>query len=135
MDLKWIKAIEEEMGALLKSKTSTLVPLPQGKKTVGCRWVFSVKHKVDGSIEQNKARLVAKVYTQTYGVYYQETFSPVANLNIVRVLLSLAANLDWPLHQLYVKNAFLHGDLEEEVYMDIPSGYTASSKTRVVCKL
>lgn len=135
MDPKWTKAIEEEMGALLKNQTWTLVPLPQGKKTVGCRWVFSVKHKADGSIERYKARLVAKGYTQTYGVDYHETFSPVAKLNTVRVLLSLAANLDWPLHQLDVKNAFLHGDLEEEVYMDTPPGYTASSKTEVVCKL
>lgn len=70
----------------------------------------------------------------TYGVDYQETFLPVAKLNTVRVLLSLAANLDWPLHQFDVKNAFLHGDLEEEVYMDTPPGYTASSK-EVVCKL
>jgi hypothetical protein len=135
MDPKWTKAIEEEMGALLKNQTWTLVPLPQRKKTVGCRWVFSVKHKANGSIERYKARLVAKGYTQTYGVDYQETFSPVAKLNIVRVLLSLAANLDWPLHQLDVKNAFLHGDLEEEVYMDTPPGYTASSKTEVVYKL
>ena len=126
MDPKWTKAIEEEMGALLKNQTWTLVPLPQGKKTVGCRWVFSVKHKADGSIERYKARLVAKGYTQIYGVDYHETFSPVAKLNTVRVLLSLAANLDWPLHQLDVKNAFLHGDLEEEVYMDTPPGYTAS---------
>jgi hypothetical protein len=68
-------------------------------------------------------------------VDYQETFSPVAKLNTVRVLLSLAANLDWPLHQFDVKNAFLHGDIEEEVYMDIPPGYNASSKAEVVCKL
>lgn len=78
---------------------------------------------------------MAKGFTQTYGVDYWETFSPVAKLNTVRVLLSLAANLDWPLHQLDMKNAFLHGDLDEEVYMDIPLGYTGSSETKVVCKL
>lgn len=134
-DPKWTQAIKEEMGALLKNQTWTLVPLPKGKKTVGCKWVFSIKHKVDGSVERYKARLVAKGYTQTYGVDYQDTFSPVAKLNTVRVLLSLAANLDWPLHQFDVKNAFLHGDLEEEVYMDTPPGYMASSKAKVVCKL
>jgi len=71
---KWIQAIKEEMEALLKNDTWTLVPLPEGKKAVGCKWVFSIKHKADGSIERYKARLVAKGYTQTYGVDYQETF-------------------------------------------------------------
>lgn len=132
-DPKWIQAITEEMKALQKNDTWILVPLPKGKKRVGCRW--SIKHKADGSIERYKARLVAKGYTQTYGIDYQETFSPVAKLNTVRVLLSLAANLDWPLHQFDVKNAFLHGDLEEEVYMDVPPGFTTSSQTEVVCKL
>ena len=134
-DPKWTQAIKEEMEALMKNKTWNLVPLPRGKKIVGCKWVFSIKHKADGSIERYKARLVAKGYTQTYGVDYQETFSPVAKLNTVRVLLSLAANLDWPLHQFDVKNAFLHGDLEEEVYMDIPPGYSVTTGTNEVCKL
>jgi hypothetical protein len=132
---KWTQAVKEEMEALQKNETWTLVPLPKGKKTVGCKWVFSIKHKADGSIDRYKARLVAKGYTQTYGVDYQETFSAVAKLNSVRVLLSLAANLDWPLHQFDVKNTFLHGDLEEEVYMDVPPGYTANSEVKVVCKL
>ncbi|KAJ7971595.1 Retrovirus-related Pol polyprotein from transposon TNT 1-94 [Quillaja saponaria] len=134
-DPNWSQAIQEEMHALKKNETWNLVLLPEGKKPVGCKWVFSIKHKVDGTIERYKARLVVKGYSQTYGVNYQETFSPVAKLNTVRVLLSLVANLDWPLHQFDVKNAFLHGDLEEEVYMDIPPGYTTISETRVVCKL
>ena len=123
------------MEALEKSETWVLVPLPKGKKTVGCKWVFSIKRKADGSIELYKARFVAKGYTQKYYIDYQETFSHVAKLKMVRVLLSLAANLNWPLHQFDVKNAFFHGDLKEEVYMDIPPGYMTSLKTEVVCKL
>ncbi|CAL2238036.1 unnamed protein product [Prunus armeniaca] len=96
---------------------------------------FTLKHKVDGSIDCYKARLVAKGYTQTYGVDYLETLAPVAKLNTVRVLLSLATNRDWPLLQFYVKNAFLDGDLKEEIYMDLPPGIPVTSKEGVVCKL
>ena len=97
--------------------------------------MFSIKYKVDGSIDRYKVRLMAKDFTQTHGIDYSETFSPVAKLNTVRVLLSLAAKLDWPLHQLDVKNAFLHGNLDEEVYMNIPPRYTGSIETKIVCKL
>ena len=120
---KWKEAVLEEMRALEKNRTWDLVELPREKRTVGCKWVFTVKYKSDGSLERYKARLVAKGFTQTYGIDYTETFAPVAKLNTVRVLLSIAANLDWHLQQLDVKNAFLNGDLVEEVYMDPPLGF------------
>ena len=97
--------------------------------------MFTLKHKADDSIDRYKARLVAKGYTQTYGVDYLETFALVAQLNIVHVLLSLAANHDWALLQFDVKNVFLHGDLKEKIYMDLPPSIPMTSKEGVVCKL
>ncbi|KAM7491063.1 hypothetical protein LguiA_033984 [Lonicera macranthoides] len=128
------EAVYEEMRALEKNATWEKVKLPEGKTVVGCKWIFTVKYNSDGSVERYKARLVAKGFTQTYGVDYSETFSPVAKLNTVRVLLSVAANLEWPLNQLDVKNAFLNGDLEEEVYMEPPPGFTKEFGTKI-CKL
>ena len=132
---KWKAAVDEEVRALAKNGTWEITDLPRGKKPVGCKWIFTVKYKADGNVDRYKARLVAKGFTQSYGIDYQETFAPVAKLNTVRVLLSLAANLDWSLHQLDVKNAFLNGDLEEEVYMDIPVGLETTSNFNKVCRL
>ncbi|CAL2249944.1 unnamed protein product [Prunus armeniaca] len=119
---KWTQAMNGEMEALQKNSTWEMTILPKGKRTVGCRWIYTVKFKADGTIERYKARLRAKCYTQTYGIDYGETFASVAKINTIWVLLSLAANLNWPLHQFDVKNAFLHGDLKEEDYMDSPPG-------------
>ncbi|XP_035550678.1 uncharacterized protein LOC118349584 [Juglans regia] len=106
-----------------------------GKHSVGCRWVYTIKIHLDGSVERLKAQLVAG-YTQTYGIDYDETFSPVAKISSIHVLISLSANLDWPLFQLDVKNAFLHDDLNEEVYMEQPPGFVAQGEYRgIVCKL
>ena len=121
-DEKWRKAMHEEISALQKNDTWEKCLLPTDKKVVGCRWVFTIKYKADGTIERYKARLVAKGYTQTYGIDYSETFSSVAKINTIRVLFSVAANEDWPLHQFDVKNAFLYGEIEEEVYMEPPPG-------------
>ncbi|RVW22827.1 Retrovirus-related Pol polyprotein from transposon RE1 [Vitis vinifera] len=135
-DPGWKAAMNEEMKSLQKNETWELVEYAPGKKPVGCRWIYTMKYKADGSIERFKARLIAKGYTQTYGIDYTETFAPVIKINTVRVLLSLATNLDWPLQQFDVKNAFLHGELSEEVYMDLPPGCMMSEKQcQKVCKL
>ncbi|XP_074556441.1 uncharacterized protein LOC141812295 [Curcuma longa] len=134
-DPSWKLAVMEEMNALRRSGTWEIVDLPKGKKPVGCKWVFTIKCKADGSIERYKARLVAKGFTQTYGIDYQETFAPVAKINSIRILLSLAVNSDWPLHQLDVRNAFLNGDLEEEVFMSLPPGFEKGLDSKKVCKL
>ncbi|KAK8934710.1 hypothetical protein KSP39_PZI014426 [Platanthera zijinensis] len=125
----------EEMQALEKNHTWDLVLLPYGKKVVGCKWVFSVKQNPQGVVERCKARLVARGYTQTHGIDYQETFAPVAKMNTIRVLLSVASCKHWDLLQLDVKNAFLHGDLEEEVYMSTPPGLTPVGTAGKVCKV
>lgn len=124
-----------EMEALEKNKTWELVELPKGKNVVVCKWVFTARYKADGSLERYKARLVAKGYTQTYGVDYQETFSPIAKMNTVKVLLSLAANFNWDLQQFDVKNTFLHGELEEEIHMEVPSRFAGRLENNKVCKL
>ena len=103
-----------------KYETEDMVELPKEKKIVGCKWIFTIKYKADETIERYKARLVAKGFTQTYGIDYQEIFARVEKMNTIRIILSLATNLDWSLQQFDVKNAFLHDTLEKEVYMDTP---------------
>lgn len=94
-----------------------------------------MKYNIDESINRYKDRLVAKGFTQSYGVDYEETFAPMSKLNLVRVILSLAANLYWPLHQLNIKNDLLNGDVEEEVDMQIPPGLESSNTSNMVCRL
>jgi Reverse transcriptase (RNA-dependent DNA polymerase) len=131
----WKAAMFEEMRALTKNGTWEIIPRPTGKKTVGCKWVFMVKHNPEGKVDRLKARLVAKRYTQTYGIDYEETFAPVAKMNTVRTLISCAVNFRWNLHQLDVKNAFLHGNLKEEVYMKLPPGFDNEQVAGKVCRL
>ena len=125
----------DEMTALHSNGTWDLVSLPLGKSTVGCRWVYTVKVGPDGQVDHLKARLVAKGYTQIYGCDYGDTFSPIAKIASVRLFLSMAAMCHWPLYQLDIKNAFLHGELLEEVYMEQPPGFVAQGESGLVCKL
>ena len=115
---EWIKAMEEEIKALVENQTWDLVPKPRDVKPVSCKWVYKIKTRPDGSIERYKARLVARGFSQQYGLDYDETFSPVAKIATVRVLLALAASKSWNLWQMDVKNAFLNGELDREVYME-----------------
>jgi Reverse transcriptase (RNA-dependent DNA polymerase) len=111
------------------------VSLPPGKKAVGCKWVFTVKQNPEGKIERYKARLVAKEYSQTYDIDYDETFASIAKMSTVRTLISMVVNGGWKLYQLDVKNIFLHGNLMEEVYMEIPPGFGTAQTVGKVCKL
>ena len=129
----WVDAMNLELQALQANHTWDLVSLPPGKKPIGSKWVFKVKLKANGDLERCKARLVAKGFNQKHGIDYEETFSPVVKMNTVRSLIAVAASKHWPLFQLDVNNAFLHGDLKEEVYMKVPEGMDNPDK--LVCRL
>ena len=131
----WQKAMHEEFDALKIQGTRNLVPPPEHRSIIGSKWVYKLKKNPDGSISRYKARLVAQGFTQEHGLDYFKTFSPVVRHTTVRMIISLATHYRWELRQLDVKNAFLYGDLEEEVYMKQPQGFVDSSKSRHVCKL
>ena len=124
----WRSVMIEEMDALTDNVTWDLVPLPAEKKAIGCHWVFTVKVNPDGSIARLKAHVVAKGYAQTYSLDYFDTFSPIANMTSVRLFISLVATYNQDLHQIDIKNVFLHGDLREEVYMEQLSGFVAQGE-------
>ena len=109
-----------EYSALMKNKTWVLIDYPRGVKPIGCKWVYRIKYKADGSIDKYKERLVAKGYSQQEGIDYNEMFAPTAKWNTIRVIMALAAQLGWKLYQMDVKSEFLNGDLTEEVYMTQP---------------
>lgn len=120
---QWQQAVHDELAALVRNQTWDLVPLPPSRHAVGCKWLFKVKKQTDGTVDRFKARLVAKGYAQKIGFDFHDTFSPVAKANTVRTLLSLAVTPGWELRQVDVNNAFLNGDLVEEVYMQQPPGF------------
>ncbi|KAI3692795.1 hypothetical protein L6452_32618 [Arctium lappa] len=127
---KWLGAMHEEMEALSKNNTWELCPLPKGNRAIGCKWVYKVKDD-----KRYKARLVAKGFAQRKGIEYDDIFAPVVRHTSIRVLLALVAILDLELEQLDVKTAFLHGDLEETIYMKQPEGFISDNKPDWVCKL
>ena len=127
--------MQEEINALHAQGTWDLVPLPHAKNLVGCKWIYRIKKNADGSIARHKARLVAKGFSQEEGVDYSETFSLVVKPTIVRLVLALAAQFHWTIKQLDVKNAFLHGILQEEVYMAQPQAFTSKVHPNFVYRL
>ncbi|GJU02225.1 putative RNA-directed DNA polymerase [Tanacetum coccineum] len=133
-DVRWIEAMKQEIQALEENKTWTLEELPKGKRAIDSKWVYKIKYKPNGDVERYKAHLVAKGCTQMEGVDFHETFTPVAKLVTVRTLLTVAVKRNWHIHQLDVNNAFLHGDLNEGVYMKLSEGFGKQDDNRV-CKL
>ena len=131
----WMQAAKDEIDSIQAADTWTLVPLPDGRVPIGCKWTFKIKHHADGSVDRYKARLCAKGYSQQQGIDYTETFAPVAKFSSIRSLLALAAHYDLEVHQMDVKTAFLNGDLEEDIYMVQPEGFVVKGKEAWMCKL
>lgn len=127
--------MDAEYMALMKNKTWRLVPPQKGRNIIDCKWVYKIKRKADGTLDMYKAHLVAKGFKQRYGIDYEDRFSPVVKAVTIRMVLSIAVSRGWSLRQLDVQNAFLHGVLEEKVYMRQPPGYEKSSLPDYVCKL
>ena len=132
---RWLEAIKSEMNSMYTNQVWTLVDAPKGVTPIGCKWVFKKKIEADGQVETYKARLVTKDFSQRQGIDYDETFSPVAMLKSVRILLVIAAYYDYEIRQMDVKTAFLNDNLEKEVYMTQPEGFISSGRANQVCKL
>jgi hypothetical protein len=131
----WRQAMNDEFAALIRNQTWHLVPPRSGINVIDSKWVFKLKHKPDGSIDRYKARLVAKGFKQQHGLDYDDTFSPVIKPTTIRVLLSLAVTYGWSLRQIDIQNAFLHGVLNEDVYMKQPPGFQDAHHPNYLCKL
>eukprot|EP00253_Pinus_taeda_P008999 PITA_08999 len=134
-DKKWIEAMDEEMNSIERNNTWELVELPKGKEVIGVKWVYKTKCNAEGKIERHKARLVVKGYKRQYGRDYEETFAPVARMEIVRAVPSIVAQNKWKVYQMDVTSTFLNGVLIEEVYIEQPLGYEKKGQEHKVCRL
>ena len=135
LDPNWAAAMKDEYDALLQNNTWQLVPRPPNTNIVSGKWVFRHKFNSDGSLARYKARWVCRGYSQQHDIDYDETFSLVVKPSTIRTILSIAVSSSWPIHQLDVKNAFLHGSLQETVYCQHPLGFEHSSYPNHVCLL
>ncbi|CAM8941546.1 unnamed protein product [Rhodiola kirilowii] len=127
--------MENEFNALRKTHTWTLVPKPPTANVIGSKWIFKTKYRPDGSIDKHKARLVARGFTQQFGIDFMDTFSPVVRPETVRLVLAITVSHGWCLRQIDIDNAFLHGHLDQEVYMQQPPGFEDPQHPSHVCKL
>jgi hypothetical protein len=132
---KWLEAMKSEIGSMYENEVWTLTDLPDDRQAIENKWIFKKKTDADGNVTIYKARLVAKGYRQVQGVDYDETFSPVAKLKSVRIMLAIAAYYDYEIWQMDVKTAFLNGFLKEELYMMQPEGFVDPENADKVCKL
>ncbi|GJX50439.1 retrotransposon protein, putative, ty1-copia subclass [Tanacetum coccineum] len=132
---KWLNAMKVEMQSMKHNEVWELVDLPPNGKTVGHKWLFKKKTYMDGAVHTYNARLVAKGFTQTSGIDYEETFSPVADIRAIKILIAIAAFYDYEIWQMDVKTAFLNGYLNDEVYMEQPEGFVSQKFPNRVCKL
>lgn len=134
-DERWRRAMSSEYDAQIQHQTWDLVPSSPNQNLATCRWIYSTKYFANGQEERSKARLVAWGYTQQYGVDYSETFSPIIKLTTIRLVLDIAVNKGWEIKQLDVNNAFLQGELQEEVYITQPPGFIHKDQPNHVCRL
>ncbi|GJZ48855.1 retrotransposon protein, putative, ty1-copia subclass [Tanacetum coccineum] len=132
---KWLEAMNTKMQSMKDNQVWVFVDLPPNGRTVGSKWIFKKKTNMDGNVHTFKSRLVAKGYTQTYGVGYGETFSPVVDIKAIRILLTIVAFYDNKIQKMDVKTAFLNGHLSEDVYMVQPEGFVDPKHPNKVCKL
>lgn len=131
----WLQAAKSEYKSLMDNKTWSLVKLPNGKRSIGTKWVFTRKLDDNGKTGRFKARLVAKGYSQVPGIDYVDTFAPVAKFSTFRTLLTVSASLDMEMVQMDVSTAFLNGNIDEELFIDQPEGFVEKGKETFVCKL
>ena len=132
----WMEAMVEELESLKKNNTWKLMQLPKGKRVVGCKWVYRKKEAIsEKDTKKYKAQLVAKRYSQREGVDYNKIFSPVVKHTLIHIILAMVARYNLELEQLDVKTTFLHGDLEEDIYMAQPEGFKEAGKEDCICKL
>jgi hypothetical protein len=132
---EWEDSMTEEYQSIMKNELWEIVPRPKSKDVVSSKWLFKIKHVVDGSIEKYKERFVARGFSQKEGIDYEETFTPVAKYTSIRTIIALAAKMKWKLHQMDVKTTFLNGVIEEEVYIEKPQGFEVEERNSHVCKL